>query len=195
MSPILQTLANGSAYGYRTLAGAAAVLAFESIATATGTGSSGTITFSSIPSSYKSLQIRVMALQTNGINDLRIRFNGDTGSNYAWHTLAGYNSSLTAGSGTSQSYMLACVESGARGALTATNPTVAITDVLDYADTNKNKTIRTLGGMENNSIGELDLNSGLWMSTSAVNSITIFMSGAGSFTTTSVISLYGIKGA
>jgi hypothetical protein len=194
MSPITSTLANSSAYGYRTFAAAAAP-AFESIATATGTGSSGTITFSSIPSTYKSLQIRVMALQTNGINDLRIRFNGDTGSNYAWHTLAGYNSSVAAGNGSSQSYMLACVESNNRGALTATNPTVAITDVLDYADTNKNKTIRTLGGMENNSLGEIDINSGLWMSTSAINSITIFMSGAGSFTTTSVISLYGIKGA
>lgn len=175
-------------------AGGAGGSSYESIATATGTGSSGTITFSSIPSTYKSLQLRGIGLQTSGTNDLRIRFNGDTGTNYSWHTLAGYNAAVTASGATTQSYMLACIESGSRAGMSATYPTVFITDIVDYASTSKNKTIKTFGGYDPNGLGEIDLNSGLWQSTAAINSITVYMSGAGSFTTTSQIALYGIKG-
>ena len=58
---------------------------FDSIASATGTGSSGTITFSSIPQTYKHLQIRGIGrldVVTGGVST-RIRLNGDTTSNYA----------------------------------------------------------------------------------------------------------------
>ena len=44
---------------------------FESIATVSGTGSSGTITFSSIPATYKHLQIRYIGKT----NDVKFRFN------------------------------------------------------------------------------------------------------------------------
>ena len=66
-------------------------LSFESIATATGTGSNSTLTFSSIPQTYKHLQIRVMS-RGNAATDqdnLLIRFNGDTGSNYNSHYVFG----------------------------------------------------------------------------------------------------------
>jgi hypothetical protein len=59
MSPILQTLANGSAYGYRTLAAAGAAPSFESIATFTPNNTTNTYTFSSIPGTYKNLQLRM----------------------------------------------------------------------------------------------------------------------------------------
>ena len=82
---------------------------FESIATATGTGSSGVITFSSIPSTYKSLQIRYMSKDTNasdGVLNPKIQFNSDTGNNYAYHELRGDGTSATTNAGDSYSGVL-----------------------------------------------------------------------------------------
>jgi hypothetical protein len=69
-----------------------------------------------------------------------------------------------------------------------------LVDVIDYADTTKNKTIRAMYGLDvNGGASEIDLNSVLWMSTTAINRIDIF---AGTnFTSGSSFALYGIKGA
>ncbi len=78
---------------------AASTSSYESIASATGTGSSGVITFSSIPATYKHLQIRGIAKDTYaGTFELptRVRFNSDTGNNYTQHNLQGNGASATA---------------------------------------------------------------------------------------------------
>ena len=102
MSPIIQTLGNASAYGYRSFA-AADTGSFESIATATGTGSSSTITFSSIPSTYTHLQIRGIGksvLSTPASSDYaKMYFNGDTSTaNYYAHQLYGDGSTAASDS-------------------------------------------------------------------------------------------------
>ena len=68
---------------------------------------------------------------------------------------------------------------------------VLILDVHDYASTSKNKTIRSLNGNDQNGAGDIYLTSGLWLSTAAVTSLTLFTS-ANYLNTT--FSLYGIKG-
>lgn len=174
--------------------------AYESIATATGTGSSGTITFSSIPSTYTSLQIRLIDKATRtgsfGSNDGYLRFNGDTGSNYAYHYLIGDGSSASAAGGASQSTMrIARIDQSSYSGL-SNMMAVAIIDIHDYASTTKNKTVRYVSGNDTNGVGDgqINLGSGLWASTSAVNQVEIYLSGT-NFTTSTVISLYGIKGA
>jgi len=197
MSPITSTLANGSAYGYRTLAGGANG-SYESIATATGTGSSATITFSSIPSTYKHLQIRGITRTTtttpepgNTYWDLTI--NGDTGTNYATHRINGDGTSATA-LGLSAQTVARIYSLGSRGSDTNRVGAV-ILDIIDYASTTKNKTIRAIGGIDTNGANsEISLTSGLWINTSAITSITITI-GSGNFATNSTIALYGIKGA
>jgi hypothetical protein len=74
-----------------------------------------------------------------------------------------------------------------------TYPNVGIIDIIDYASTTKNKTVRVLSGADNNTgtQGEIDLNSGLWMSVSAVTSLTIF-SGV-NFNAGSTFALYGVN--
>lgn len=168
---------------------------FESIATATGTGSSATITFSSIPGTYKHLQIRMLgktATAAAGADALDITFNGDSGSNYVYHNLTGDGASATAGASSTSTTFIR-IGSGA-GRATETNICAAsIIDIHDYALTTKNKTMRRLGGFDKNgSGGVIVLNSGLWMSTSAITSIEIASTG-GNFTTQNVFSLYGIK--
>jgi len=77
-------------------AGGAGAGAFESIATLSGSGVS-TVTFSSIPSTYKHLQVRMFGQAAGGSGGVvRMRFNGDTGTNYTAHYLTGYGSTVEA---------------------------------------------------------------------------------------------------
>ena len=174
--------------------------AFESIASVTGTGSSGTITISSIPSTYTSLQIRVLSKATrtasSGTNDGYLRFNGDTGSNYAYHYLIGNGSSASAAGGASLTTMrIARIDQSSYTGL-SNIMAVGIIDIHNYASTTQNKTVRYITGNDTNDVGDgqINLGSGLWASTSAVNQVEIYLSGT-NFTTSTVVSLYGIKGA
>jgi hypothetical protein len=72
--------------------------------------------------------------------------------------------------------------------------TVAVIDILDYSNTNKYTTIRTLQGYDSNGSGNIRFNSGLWMNTAGVTDIKIFPDGAASFVQYSHFALYGIKG-
>jgi len=163
---------------------------YESIATATGTGSSGTITFSSIPSTYKSLQLRFNVRSTTFGSSLSLRYNSDSGSNYAQHTLYANEATITAtGSSSTSSNQIAGFVYGIYDSYS----TVGVIDIIDYASTTKNKTLKSFSGLSLNVNNEIVLASGLWNSTAAVSSISIFLS-AYNFTTNSTISLYGIKG-
>jgi hypothetical protein len=74
-----------------------------------------------------------------------------------------------------------------------TLPGVGITDLVDYSDTNKFKTIRSLvGGNINTTVGYAGLYSGNWRSTSAITSISITPL-TGNFSQNSSFALYGIK--
>jgi hypothetical protein len=171
---------------------------YESIATAVGTGSNSSITFSSIPSTYTSLQIRILTKATrtgsSGTNDGFLQFNGDTGSNYSYHYLIGDGSSPSAAGGASQTSMrIARIDQSSFSGLT-NMMAVGVIDIHDYASTTKAKTVRYITGNDTNNVGDgqVNLGSGGWFSTSAVNQVSIFVSGT-SFTTSTVISLYGIK--
>lgn len=195
MSPITSTLANGSAYGYRTLA-AAGGGSFESIATASGTGSSATITLSSIPSTYQHLQIRILgrstAAQTN--TDLYIRYNSST-SGYANHGIQADGSIADTKTDINGAEMIIyrslTGDSAAAGIMGA-----ALIDIDDYASTTKNKTLRCLSGQTRpaDAQGTLFVQGGFLNNTAAISSLT-FTLGVGNWNTASRISLYGIKGA
>jgi hypothetical protein len=165
---------------------------FESIATTTLGSSTSTVTFSSIPTGYKHLQIRMINRGTGtSAFTILVRVNGDTGSNYAHHFLEGDGASAVAGGSASQTYITFYAQPKSNA--TANVFGAYIIDVLDYANTNKNKTFRHLGGFDANGSGYVDLDSGLWMSNSAITSIE-FTTGATSFAQYSHFALYGIKG-
>jgi len=176
--------------------------AYDSISTVTLTGSQSTVTFSSIPSTYKHLQIRAIG-RTNRTNysveQVRIRLNSDSGNNYATHQLGGDGGSpYSFTPGTPSSYMLI----GQIGTSIAGTDTsgIFVSDILDYTSANKNKTIRTLAGVHPTAAlsgtvyGATTLSSGVWMnSADAISSITLSTELGGNFTSGS-FALYGIKG-
>lgn len=169
---------------------------FESIATATGNGSSDTISFSSIPSTFKHLQVRWNARAIYGselASDIYIYLNADTASNYSYHYLLGNGSAASANAGASTAFgYCGVIPFGASGTVTMGT---GICDILDYASTTKNKTIRTLSGEDRNGSGNIYISSSLWRSTSAVNQIQIKAFGSSGFTTSTTFALYGIKEA
>jgi hypothetical protein len=171
---------------------------YASIATTTvGSGGAASVSFTSIPSTYTHLQIRAIARTDRATvvsgDWMKITFNGDSGSNYAFHQLRGDGASATAAASSSIGFME--VERAAGAASTASGFGAIVFDLLDYANTSKYKTQRTLGGYDNNGAGVVGLYSGVWMNTNAVTSITLISGGGSNFVQYSSFALYGIRGA
>ena len=160
-----------------------------------GTGSSSTITFSSIPSTYTSLQIRGIVRTDSGTGiGASVRLNGDTGANYASHQLYGDGTTAAVGGAASATSITNGGGLGF-GSTTAANIVGAfILDIHDYASTTRNKTTRVFTGRDDNSTGFIRVGSGLWMNTAAVTSISLVTSNGSNFTTQTTFALYGMKG-
>lgn len=175
---------------------AALTNSYESIATTTvGSGGAASISFTSIPATYQHLQIRALARLNNaGANGTGILvYNSDTNTNnYTYHEIVGNGASASAyGSAAPESNQLTGLTGGT--ALTS-NFGAVVTDILDYANANKYKTMRNFGGYDNNGSGQIRLNSGLWMNTAAITSITLTPNAGTAFVEYSSFALYGIKG-
>ena len=181
----------------------AALSSYESIATVTvGSGGASSVAFTSIPATYTHLQVRCLTRSDysgSEIDSLALRLNSDTGSNYAYHYLQGEGSGVNATGIGSQT--LGIVGGEISNGHTVGMFSAFVIDFLDYANTNKTKTIRSLGGGDTNGTGTekgmIRLSSTLWNSTSAINEIT-FKSGGGftrGFIQYSQFALYGIKGS
>ena len=166
---------------------------YESIATTTLTTTAGSITFSSIPATYKHLQIRYSA-QGAGVTYGKITFNSDTSTNYYTHLLEGDGATAVAAAYAGSTFNAIVIAPGGFSS-TANIFNAGIIDILDYTSTNKNKTIRALQGYDTNGSGYIDFSSGSWSATpAAITSITI-TNNLGNFTQYSKFALYGIKGA
>ena len=167
--------------------------AYDSLATVTVGTAVSSITFAGIPTGYQHLQIRYIAKFTGtAINYTQpyIQFNSDATSSYDNHSLYGTGSSVGASYFAASGAYLTWVQDSNFVNTFA----VGVVDILDYANVNKNKTIRTLGGFNNNTTGGSELvglTSALWRKTNAISSMTI--QGTANFATNSTFSLYGVK--
>jgi hypothetical protein len=181
----LLTTQSAKGFGFSSLV-AAAGPSYESIATTTvGSGGAASVAFSSIPSTYKHLQVRILNKVVSGTPDLLMRFNNDSGLNYNFHILRGNGTSVTA-----ERYIAASISNPVSDYFQA-----SITDIFDYTSTSKTKTSRTLEGRENNTSGEVGMWSHLWFATpAAITSITFIPNTGTNIAQHSSFALYGIKG-
>jgi hypothetical protein len=157
-------------------------------------GGVASITFAGLPTGgqYAHLQIRgISRTNISATEDyMLLRFNNDTSASYAYHALEGNGSSAAAAAQSSVSTGYLQRSSGNSTSAFGTT----ICDVLDYASSTKNKTYRTLAGVENNGSGIVMLVSSLWAKTEPINSISILPGGGSSFQQYSQFALYGIRG-
>ena len=164
-----------------------------------GSGGAANVTFSSIPSTYTHLQIRWISRDSaadTGVQNVVASFNSDTTyTNYRTHYITGDGSSASAGD-LQLSGLYASAGLNVSNNATANIFGVGIIDILDYKNTNKYKTVRTLTGIDlNGSGGQVRLASSLWMNTAAISNIVLNVRSSGNFTQYSQFALYGIKGA
>jgi hypothetical protein len=152
---------------------------YTALATRTLTGSAATVTFSSIPATYRDLIIVSNLLNTTDATDGTIYFNGDTtAGNYTrvfMYNLAGQPTPLSS-TGNNQSI----IPRIAVGSL--------VVHIMDYSATDKHKT--TL--LTSNQAAFISYTqASRWANTAAVNTIR-FAPNSGSFATGCTFSLYGV---
>jgi hypothetical protein len=146
-----------------------------------------TVTFSSIPATYRDLRLVVAKTLTAQANSY-IRFNGDSGSNYTvvgvgfnWQPAAG---SFTDGPTTSISDHW--------GYASTPQGSTTYMDILDYSATDKHKTaLVRFNGMTTDGNWGMDQAAARWASTTAITSITMSLS-SGQYAAGSTFSLFGV---
>lgn len=170
---------------------------YESIQTVTvGAGGQSTISFTSIPQTYKHLEIRCIGkLNSLSGTDIShyITFNSDTTSSYVWDNANGYNSTASIGGATT------LTNTGINYAAFPTSASAlanyfggVICTILDYTNTNKYTTVHSLVGDSSTTYGNVDFKGGFWANTSAVTRIDLTV--GYNLVQYSSFALYGIKG-
>ena len=161
---------------------------YTPIATQTLGSAAASVTFSSIPSTYTDLVLVWSGTATTGNQDVYLQVgNGsvDTGSNYSFTILMGDGTSAASYRAATQTKIISEYHG------TATNPSVIIYNLMNYANTSTYKTTLARTNSASNGTGATV---GLWRSTSAINTITLSLSGS-TFLAGSTFNLYGILAA
>jgi hypothetical protein len=164
---------------------------FTKIASLTAAGGSSTISFTSIPSTYTDLVIKVSARATYAANfqDINIRFNGST-SGYSSRLLQGDGSAATSANNASSALVWGANSVSANAtANTFSNGEVYIPNYTSAL----NKSLSTDAVTENNATAAyIQVAAGLWSNTAAITSIEMYL-GAGNYVQYSTFTLYGIS--
>ena len=159
---------------------------YTALANITLGSSASTITFSSIPATFRDLVLVVAAASTGSGTNAAIRFNSDSGSNYT-RVFMGVNGVGTFSSGTSTQTGFQFDNFGfVTTTLGATNHLLSIND---YSATDKHKTILARA---NRAGDTLDALAGRWANTAAITSVQVVSFSGESYIAGSTFALYGI---
>jgi hypothetical protein len=161
---------------------------YEPIATATGTGSSNTISFTSIPATYTDLVMVFDGTATSGgTAALAFTINGVvTGTLYSYLRIQG--------NGTSASSLSSANNNDAPfGFISSSNRSMSILNVMNYANTTTFKTTISRTQTSDATDGRVASYVNTYRGTAAVNRLDILATQ--NFSTASTFTLYGIKAA
>jgi len=152
---------------------------YQPLATVTLGSSASSVTFSSIPSTYKDLILTIVGTSSE-ITSIRIRPNGDTGANFSHVVMRGNGSATDSYSSSNSTAFL-------QAALTTVQAN-NIVQIMDYSATDKHKT-----ALVRQNLSSLQVIAGAerWANTSAITSLVI-STVSGTFSTACVFNLYGI---
>ena len=159
---------------------------YEPIQSQTLSVATATVTFSSIPSTYTDLKLVIDGNNTSiASRSGYIRFNGDTGTNYSFTYLHGISGDSNLGASGTGSTVAQSTFSNILN-----DRTSVIMHILGYSNTTKQKAFLARGNASSN----VQLYTGLWRSTAAINSLSLFLN-ADSWAIGTIFTLYGIKAA
>lgn len=164
-------------------------ITYDLVASSVLGSGAASITISSISSSYRDLILVFEGRSANGDFYPRLRYNGDTASNYSWVSAQGNGSAGSSFQGTAETG-----QQIANGVWFNTGTTVRgciITQIFDYSRTDRQKTMLSRANRANESTEML---AGRWASNSAINQIQLYSSNGVLLPAGSAIYLYGIVG-
>jgi hypothetical protein len=136
------------------------------------------VTFSSIPSTYRDL-VLVHIGATSAEDQIRIRFNSDTGSNYSFVQMGGDSGGAFSTSGTLD---------GARVSFGSTGINSTIVQIMDYSASDKHTTLLSRA---NKGAGDVRAHAARWANTAVVTTVSFYPI-TGTFSSGSTFSLFGI---
>jgi hypothetical protein len=151
---------------------------YVSLATQSLTSTASSVTFSSIPATYRDL-VLVHVGATSAEDQIRIRFNSDTGSNYSFVQMGGDSGGSFSTSGTLD---------GARISFGSTGINSTIVHIMDYSASDKHTTLLSRA---NKAAGDVRAHAARWANTAVVTTVTFYPI-TGTFSSGSTFSLYGI---
>lgn len=158
---------------------------YEPIATTTLSSTASSVTFNSL-GTYTDIVIITKAKVSTGTAGLRLRFNGDTATNYSQTEIYGDGSS--AGSARNSNQTSAKLTDAI--SMNTTDDFMARVNIFNYGNSTTNKTLLCRGDIA--SIGT-EFVVALWRKTpEAITSIELFPT-ASTFASGSIFTLYGIK--
>ena len=154
---------------------------YTALANITLGSSASSVTFSSIPATYRDLVLIHAGTSSNtDVNTILARLNGDSGSNFFQVAMAGSSGGVSTftftGTGVSSGFSL----SGDVSSNTTT--------IMDYSATDKHKTALS----RQNVSGVVRAVATRWANTAAVTSIVLVMDTGATFSSGTTFALYGI---
>ncbi len=166
-------------------------MSYIALANITLSSSASSVTFGSIPSSYKDLVLvaSVRSTRASTDDDLYLQFNNDTGNNYSWVRMTGNGSTATSSSGSGVSYMRVGHDITAANAISGVLANVLV-QLNDAGATDKHKT--GLSRSDNPLIGTYAV-AQRWANTARIETIKVYCA-VGSLAIGSTFALYGIAG-
>lgn len=151
---------------------------YELISSQVLSTSAASVSFTSIPATYRDLVLVVEASVTGGASAF-LRFNSNSGSNYNYVLMRGNGSTATSSKANAQTELFIGYNF---------NKGLYKISIMDYSATDKHKS--TISRTDN--ANQTEAFAGRWAITSAVSSITFTLSGGESWTSGSTFYLYGI---
>ena len=163
-------------------------MAYTLIATQTLLNPTATVTFTGIPQGFKDLMLECVSnndVAGSGSQNMRVRFNGDTGTNYSGTRIYGTGTAASSERDSNTAFIYI----GAVGNASA-GPAITTINVLSYSNASVYKTALGRGGEAGSAI---NAGASLWRSTAAITSISLVWLAGESFKTNSVFKLWGVS--
>jgi hypothetical protein len=182
---------------FMTLAGTGAGLSrwgyHGAVALAEASGSAASYDFQSMSQNFRHLLLLAFVRSNTAAatTPLLARFNNDSGSNYDFQTLSGANATAGAAASIGQTYMQLGTMSAANAAVGA--PGLAAILVPYYTQTIPHGALSLAGHKSDNTAASLGVavHRGDWRTSAAITRVTL-LPGAGSFSSDSLVTLYGL---
>jgi hypothetical protein len=155
---------------------------YTALATVTLGTATASVTFSSIPATYRDL-ILVSDYKTSVASNSLLRFNSDSGSNYPYVAMGGNSDGTSSFSATENALYLNV------NSTQVEKQTTTILNVMDYSATDKHKTNLVRNGGQNADV--VWAYAPRWANTAAITTMALTLS-SGNYSAGSTFSLYGV---